>query len=98
MYCTVSYLPHTDFEHGFPRSSSLQHKVFHLKLLEMPHTEHKHHFQNVKENAATTYNNNNNNNNNNKNSWYWVFYETLPTYRLRTYTLYMDNAFTKWRQ
>ena len=55
MYCTVSYLPHTDFEHGFPRSSSLQHKVFHLKLLEMPHTEHKHHFPNVKENAATTY-------------------------------------------
>ena len=55
MYCTVSYLPHTDFEHGFPRSSSLQRKVFHLKLLEMPHTEHKHHFQNVKENAATTY-------------------------------------------
>ena len=55
MYCTVSYLPHTDFEHGFPRSSSLQRKVFRLKLLEMPHKEHKHHFQNVKENAATTY-------------------------------------------
>ena len=54
MYCTVSYLPHTDFEHGFPRSSSLQRKVFHLKVLEMPHTEHKHHFQNVKENATTT--------------------------------------------
>ena len=54
MYCTVSYLPHRDFEHGFPRSSSLQHKVFHLTPLETPHTEHKHHFQNVKENATTT--------------------------------------------
>lgn len=60
MYCTVSYLPHTDFEHGFPRSSSLQHKVFHLKLLEMPHTEHKHHFQNVKGKCSNNIYNNNN--------------------------------------